>query len=66
MEVERCLPSDETLLLETKKYFAYQELYSWQEHMGLYDCDVDYLKVYVFIYTLFSVESSTVHVSNVS
>ena len=45
MEVERCLPSDDTMLHEIKKFLAYQELDSWQENMGLYDCDVDYLKV---------------------
>ena len=43
--VERCLPSDQVLLKETKKFLAYQELYSWQENMALYECDADYLKV---------------------
>jgi hypothetical protein len=42
--MERCLPTEEILLKETKKFLAYQELYSWQENMGLYDCDATYLK----------------------
>ena len=45
MEVEHCLPTDDVLLKETKKFLAYQELYSWQENMRLYECNADYLKV---------------------
>lgn len=46
MEVESCLPTDDVLLKETKKFLAYQEIYSWQENMRLYECNVDHLKVW--------------------